>query len=228
MMNQDNCNHEELSLFSLPPSDTALQSRGLIEYRPVNQITGSTVLDFNIPSQSSAYIDLKNSLLNVKLRFTNSNETPLKDSEIVRLINLLLQTIFRQVDVTFQQTQVSHTGTNCPYKAYIDTILKTNLSTQENLLTSELFYEDNGPDTDNAKTGPNRGLFHQYIATIGGKIVDLEGPLFLNLFEQSRLLVNGVSIAIKLWPSQDAFRLSIKRYRSLMHSTSQWRGIGGS
>ena len=35
----------------------------------------------------------------------------------------------------------------------------------------------------------------------------MEGPLFLDLFEQSRLLVNGVSIGIKLWPSQDAFRL---------------------
>ena len=207
MMNQDNCNREELLLFSLPRSDTALQSREWIEYRPVNQITGSTVLDFNIPSQSSAYIDFKNSRLNVKLRLTNNDGTPLKDGEVVGLVNLPLQTIFRQVDVTFQQTQVSHTGTNYPYKAYIDTILKANLSTQENLLTSQLFYKDKGPDTNDAKTGSNRGLFERAVATIGGKIVDLEGPLFLDLFEQSRLLVNGVSIGIKLWPSQDAFRL---------------------
>ena len=207
MMNQDNCNREELLLFSFPPSDTALQSREWIEYRPVNQITGSTVLDFNIPSQYSAYNDLKNSRLNVKLRLTNNDGTPLKDGEVVGLVNLPLQTIFRQVDVTFQQTQVSHTGTNYPYKAYIDTILKTNLSTQENLLTSQLFYKDKGPDTNDAKTGSNGGLFELAVATIGGKIVDLEGPLFLDLFEQSRVLVNGVSIGIKLWPSLDAFRL---------------------
>ena len=130
-----------------------------------------------------------------------------KDGEVVGLVNLPLQTIFRQVDVTFQQTQVSHTGTNYPYKAYIDTILKTNLSTQENLLTSQLFYKDKGPDTNDAKTGSNRGLFERAVVAIGGRIVDLEGPLFLDLFEQSRLLVNGVSIGIKLWPSQDAFRL---------------------
>ena len=154
-------------------------------------------MDFNIPSQSSAYIDLKNSRLNVKLRLTNNDGTPLKDGEVVGLVNLPLQTIFRQVDVTFQQTQVSHTGTNYPYKAYIDTILKTNLSTQENLRTSQLFYKAKGPDTNNAKTGSNRGLFERAVATIGGKIVDLEGPLFLDLFEQSRLLVNGVGIGIK-------------------------------
>ena len=106
--------------------------------------------------QSSAYIDLKNSRLNVKLRLTNNDGTPLKGGELVGLVNLPLQTVLRQVDVTFQQT---HTGTNYPYKAYIDNILKTNLSTQENLLTSQLFYKDKGPDTNDAKTGSNRGLF---------------------------------------------------------------------
>ena len=50
-------------------------------------------------------------------------------------------------------------------------------------------------------------MIERSVATIGGKIVDLEGPLFLDLFEQSRLLVNGVSVGIKLWPCQDASRL---------------------
>ena len=206
-MNYYNCHQEELLLFTLPPSETSLQAREWIEYRPVNQISGSTVLDFNIPSQSSAYIDLKNSLLNVKLRLTRSDDTPLAEEEVAGLVNLPLQTIFRQVDVTFQQTQVSHTGTNYPYKAYIDTILKTNQSTQQNLLSSQLFYKDVRPDTDDAKSGPNSGLFNRYWATRSGKIVDLEGPLFIDLFQQPRLLVNGVSIGIKLWPSHDAFRL---------------------
>ena len=108
-MNQDKCNREELLLFSLPPSDERMDG---IQTSQSN--TGSTVLDFNIPSQSSAYIDLKNSLLKVKLRLTNSDGTPLSDNVAAALIHLPLQTIFRQVDVTFQQTQVSHTGTNYP------------------------------------------------------------------------------------------------------------------
>ena len=43
--------------------------------------------------------------------------------------------------------------------------------------------------------------------TIGGKFVDLEGPLLIDAFQQPRLLLNGVGIGIKLWPSLDAFRL---------------------
>ena len=206
-MKQYNCHSEELLLFSLPPSVTSLQSREWIEYRPVSQISGSTVLDFNIAAQSSAYIDLKNSLLNIKLQLTEGDGSPLSEDMVASLVNLPLQSIFRQVDVTFQQAQVSHTGTTYPYKAYIDTILKTNQSTQQSLLTSQLFYKDEGPKTNDAKEGPNGGLFNRYVATSGGKIVDLEGPLFVDLFQQSRLLVNGVSIGIKLWPSHDAFRL---------------------
>ena len=109
--------------------------------------------------------------------------------------------------MTFQQTPLSHSRNNYPYKAYIDTILKTNEIDQTGILTSQLFYKDNGQDTSDAKTGSNSGLFARCTATLGGKIVDLEGPLLIDVFQQPRLLLNGVGIGIKLWPSLDAFRL---------------------
>ena len=51
---------------------------------------------------------------------------------------------------------------------------------------------------DDAKLGPNSGLFNTYLATKGGKVVDLEGPFLINVFQQLKLQVNGVSIGIKL------------------------------
>ena len=38
-------------------------------------------------------------------------------------------------------------------------------------------------------------------------IVDIGGPLLIVVFQQSKLLLNGVGIAINIWPSLDAFRL---------------------
>jgi hypothetical protein len=35
----------------------------------------------------------------------------------------------------------------------------------------------------------------------------MEGPLYLDLFQQDRLIINGVGLALKLWPSKNAFRL---------------------
>ena len=150
---------QELSLFVSAPSDTSLQSREWIEYRPINQVTDTAALEFNIPAQSSAYIDLKRSVLRLKVKVVQRDDTPITEGEVVTLINLPLHTIFRQVEVNLQQTPLSHTGNNYPYKAYIDTLLKTNTAIQKAALRSQLFYKDTGDvGTNDAKTGSNLGL----------------------------------------------------------------------
>ena len=203
----NDCHQAQLNLSTKTPSDTSLKSKEWIEYKPTNQINDTSAINFSITAQSSAYVDLKSSVLNVKLRLTNGDGTPMNEAIVAGLVNTPLHSIFRQVDVTFQQTPLSHSGNNYPYKAYIDTILKTNENVQKGELTSQLFYKDVGPDTDDAKTGPNSGLFNRSLATKGGKVVDLEGSLLIDVFQQPKLLLNGVSIGIKLWPSLDSFRL---------------------
>ena len=203
----NDCHQSQLNLFTKTPSDTSLKSKEWIEYKPTNQINDTSAINFSITAQSSAYVDLKSSVLNVKLRLANGDGTPMNEVIVAGLVNTPLHSIFRQVDVTSQQTPLSHSGNNYPYKAYIDTILKTNENVQKGELTSQLFYKDVGPDTDDAKSGPNSGLFNRSLATEGGKVVDLEGSLLIDVFQQPKLLLNGISIGIKLWPSLDSFRL---------------------
>lgn len=75
-------------------------------------------------------------------------------------------------------------------------------------MSSQLFAKDTADhDESDAKTGLNKGLHLRYKYTLGGKIVDLEGPLLLVLFQQPRLIINGVGISLKLWPSHNAFRI---------------------
>ena len=90
----------------------------------------------------------------------NGEGTTLNKDAVVGLVNAPLHSIFRQVDVTFQQTPLSHSGNNYPYKAIIHTILKINEIDQKGILTSQLFYKANRLDTSDAKiTGSNSGLF---------------------------------------------------------------------
>ncbi|XP_060557397.1 uncharacterized protein F54H12.2-like [Ruditapes philippinarum] len=199
---------EELSLFTSPISDQSLQSREWIQYKPVGQVNSGSAIEFNIPAQSSAYIDLKRSVLRVKLAIVDGDGTDLDENVITTLINLPFHTIFGQVDVSLQQTTLSHNGANYPYKAYIDTILRTNKQIQDNLLGCQMFYKDTGDvSTSDAKTGSNEGLKTRYSKTKGSSIVDLEGPLHIELFRQSKLLINGVSIGLKLHHARDAFRI---------------------
>jgi hypothetical protein len=82
-------------------------------------------LEFLIPPESVGYMDLRRSTLKIKLRLTNALGQPVAKDANLGLVNLPLQAVFSQVDCSLQQTSVTQTGTNYPYKAYIDTLLET-------------------------------------------------------------------------------------------------------
>lgn len=138
---------------------------------------------------------------------TDSFGKPITDDANVGLVCLPLQSIFSQSDCSPQQTSVGQVGHNYPYKAYIDTLLSTRES--ENVLReSQLFIKDDpGVDDPDVKSGMNTGLHRRSMYTNKGQIVEMEGPIHIDIFQQNRLLVNGVGLALTLWPSKDAFRL---------------------
>lgn len=111
------------------------------------------------------------------------------------------------MDTSLQQTTVSQLGTNYPYKAYIDTLLSSSIENYE-VRQCQLFFKDiSDPDNADPIKGVNIGLYQRYQFTKGGKIVDLEGPLHVDIFQQDRLILNGVALSLKLWLSKDPFRL---------------------
>lgn len=138
-MNHLEENHEdELSLFSPPPANTGIQRREWIEFRPTNQISADAPLDFSIPPQSAAYMDLKKSVLKVKLRLLKADGTSVAKDTNVALVNLPLQALFSEMECTLQQTPVAQMGSNYPFKAYIDTLLETGANDKV-VLHSQLF-----------------------------------------------------------------------------------------
>ena len=96
-MNREEHNEQELSIFEPTPTDTSLQTWEWIQYDPVNQISDNSAVDVIIPPQSSAYIDLKRSVLNVKLRITKADTTPIEVALVCGPVNLPLFSIFNQI-----------------------------------------------------------------------------------------------------------------------------------
>ena len=158
-------------------------------------------MEFLIPPQSVGYMDLRRSTLKIKLRFTNALGQP-----VAKDANLPLQAVFSQVDCSLQQTSVTQTGTNYPYKAYIDTLLETGANDRV-LRDSQLFEKDSPGYHDNVRNGANIGLYTRSMYTDEGLLLELEVPLHLDVFRPKRLIINGVSLTLKLWPSKNAFRL---------------------
>ena len=207
-----------LALFQTRDTDTGIQGTEWISYRPVNQMgTEGTALEFSIPPMATTYLDLKKCLLRLKVKITRADGSPIKGymidrdtpiRDFVALTNAPLHSIFSQVDLFVQQQPLSQVGAYYPYKAYVDLLLNTE---DDGVLNSQLFIKDDGGTMDDTSPdGSNNALYIRSLYTNRGNSVDLIGRLELDLFQQDRLLLNGLPVNLKLWQNRDPFRLMAK------------------
>jgi hypothetical protein len=74
-----------------------------------------------------------------------------------------------------------------------------------------VFIKDDNDSMDvGDPSSSNQGLYFRSTYTNDGNAVDLIGGLKLDLYQQDRLLLNGVPLNLKLWQSPNAFRLMAK------------------
>jgi hypothetical protein len=206
---------ESLGLFINTPTNTAVQNVEEITYRPVSQLSSnSSYLEFYVPG-TSKYLDLSRTRLYLQIKITKQDGTPLSIEDNVALINLPGQTIFSQVDVDLNQVPIAKIPAPLyAYKSYFDTLLNNGEEPKETWLQGSLFYADSPGQMDNFRptgntddAGANAGLVQRQSYTDMSKLCELEGPLAIDFFQQSRYLLNNVPLHLKFWQARDAFRL---------------------
>ena len=198
---------EKLSLFERAPVDTCIDKTEWIPFAPVGQIGKNAPLEFDIPGNSAAYVDLERTRLRVGLRIINGEGKPVKKEDKVCLANLGLQSLFRQVDIELNQRLVTATvGSYYSYKAYLDVILNCNEQDTKGVLKNEMFHKDSYDAMDSDSVN-NIGFDRRYKETMNGETVFLEGPIRMDICQQNRMILNGIRIRIKLYQQEDPFRL---------------------
>lgn len=200
-----------LALFHNLPTDAGVEQTEWIDVRPVGSTSHGGVIEFNLSAATTCYLDLLRTRLFLRARILHDDGTVLKPKEKVGFVNLALQSLWNQVDISVQQQVISPTvSTNYAYKAYFDVLFKYGVpSNTVPRLQSQLFNPDTSGfmnDSD-ALSGGNFGLFQRAKMTEDSAFVDLEGPIYMDICQQDRFLINGVQVAIKLWPNRDAFCL---------------------
>ncbi|KAK3107342.1 hypothetical protein FSP39_012254 [Pinctada imbricata] len=152
------------------------------------------------------YIDMRRSQMYVKCRLHKSE---ISSSDNVGLINLPLQALFSQVDVGVQNKQISSTAGHYPFKAYIQCLLRYNKEAKKSQLTSQLWIRDTAGSYDDAdvQTGANIGLYERAKYFSKGRRVDLQGPIYHDLFGLDRYIINQVGLTLKFHRSKPEFYL---------------------
>jgi hypothetical protein len=207
------CASTELDLFSVPPTQTSVESGKYVEYRPVSTLTNGSPIEFDIASSGDDYIDFANSYLHVKVKITRANGNNLEVGDTVGPVNNFLHSLFSQVDVSLNGTLITNSSNTYPYRAYIENLLSYGPAAKKSQLTACLFYKDEAGKMD--KPNPladdaadrNSGLATRAAFTTQSHEIDLMGRIHTDIFFQSRYMLNEVNVKIKLTRSRDVFCL---------------------
>ena len=62
------CAKSELDLFSVPPTQTSIDSGTFVEYRPISTLTDGAPIEFDVTSSGDDYLDFANSYLHLKAK----------------------------------------------------------------------------------------------------------------------------------------------------------------
>lgn len=197
-----------LDIFQAPPTECGIASINYIDYRPVAAITSDSILEFNIPGSGENYIDLKRSYLHIKAKITRTNGASLLPDDDVTPCNLWAHSLWSQVDIMCNNRLIYNSGVHYGYKAMIETLFNARTHNGSNL-ECEMFYKDTGGHMDDISLkGKNKGLIQRHARVAGSKIVDMMAPIYADLCQVDRLMLNGVDISIKLYPSKPEFQLT--------------------
>ncbi len=190
----------ELALFDLPPTQVGVTDVYYEEVRPISQVTGDSPIEFRVSGQNSMdYLDLKGSQLYVKLKVLKADGSIMPATEKTAPANLFLQALFSSTEVSLQNKATITCNYN-PYRAMIDTLLNHGSDAKSSQIQSQLWRMD---DVD----GSGVGETERAKLIEGSKILDLQGPIFHDLFDMSRYLLNQVDVKLRLNRSSPAFCL---------------------
>ena len=117
------CTKSELDLFSVPPTQTAMEQGSWIEYHPLTGIADGAPIEFDENGTGEDYLDFANSMLYVRAKITQNNGNNLPNDAAVGPSNLFLHSLFAQVDISLNGTLISSSTNTCPYRSFIETLL---------------------------------------------------------------------------------------------------------
>lgn len=203
------CTKSELDLFTSVPIQLAIDRSSFVEIHPVASISDNNTIEFLISGLGESYFDLSHLFLHVQAKILKSNGEAFTDADRCAPINYLLNTMFSECHMSLNDRQISSEN-NYAYKAYIQSILFHPESSQKNLLSAGLFEKDTAGKFDDVRlieAGENKGLKKRWNRVQNGKVFDMCGILHTDLGTQSKLLINGTSIRIKLLKAKNEFAL---------------------
>ena len=128
----------ELDFFTLPPTQTSIESASWVEYQPINSLSDDAPLEFVVPGQGDEYLELAHTILFVKVRIVGGKGENIAGKDLVSPVNNFMHSLFNQVDVFLNQKALPSPNNGYSYISYIETLLNYDESAKK--ITPHLWF----------------------------------------------------------------------------------------
>lgn len=196
-----------LDLFSVPPTQTALEDGQFVEFHPLASLSPGAPVEFSISGASGEYLDLHHTFLHVQAKVTKPDGTDLDADMDVAPVNNWLHSLFSQVDVSLNDTLITPSENTYPYRAYLESTLSYGEEAKSSQLTNALYYADTPGHVTDTQNNDNVGLQSRRNLAARSRVIDMMGRLHVDIFHQERYLISGVDVKVRLVPTKDVFNL---------------------
>ena len=198
------CMKPELDLFSPAVIQRSVEHGYWVEHTPTSAVTGTGPIEFKISGEGEEYLDLQHTYLNVETKIVQADGSDLPENAAVAPVNLLLQSMFSQVDVSLNEKLITPSTNTYPYRAYLETLLSYGPAAKDSWLQCELWHKDTSGQMESL-TERNHGWQERSVYAAQSQEMDLMGKLHVDLLHQDRYLLNKVDMKIRLVRSPSEF-----------------------
>ena len=204
-------NHElassGLALFDQPIIDSSLLQGKFITIYPSSVLQDNGPFDFIIPSDGQDFTDLPFTRLEGCIEILNLAGATLTETDINAYVNLLPQSLFKQIEVSVNNTQIADLSTpTYAFKSYIETVLTYPKDAKETTLLLEHFDKDT-LEKENIFTLLNSISFNKRNQFAKKGKIYFSMLLHIDFFHSTKLLLPGCEIKLKFIRNSDTFSL---------------------
>ena len=176
----------ELSIFNPSGVQCCTKSALWVDYHPITSLKSNTPIEFIIES-SENYLDLNDTVLYIKYKVTQNNGNPITEAMKVTQKNHLFSSLFKDINLYLNGFLVEGGQSLYGYKSYLTSLLQYNKDVKK----TQFFAS--GWDSKNLENG---------------KSYEVMGPLFLDMFTQTRYLLPKVSVRLRFDRNPSSFYLN--------------------
>ncbi len=191
--------HSSLDLFERPSMIVNFERAVESAVLPTSS-ANSSQLDFRILSELRHFIDLRSIMLELVVKFVNTDGTDLRyhatdvdERDECSFANNLLHSLFKECDVEFNSIKVSKANGLYAYVAYVETETSFSKAIKETLLKCQGYTIEDNPGDIGTPAFTNRRVETRRSAQI-----HLIGKLAVDVFNCEKLLLPGVDLRVRL------------------------------